>query len=499
MLKIVDLVYQAPEHSSKLINHLNLELKPSATFTMITANSLQSITLAKLLNGLLIPTSGKITLDGLNSSFPETHLALRQKIGVIFSNPQAQLIGSTIDEEVIFGLENLALNSTEIEQRLQAALTATDLTGVISTPSRLLTKFEQKKLLLASFLAMHPAVLVLEDFFTNLTQAETVSLQELVQTLQHHYQFTLVNLFSNGQLTPKIGQVIYLPDAQPSLPSKKIEPVLTSSQINQNTTAQSSFSQNSPQSISSSPLQQLDPRLKILMLLLLLGLTIIINQPSILSSWVILLLIISRIARITRHQLRQKLKAATFFILTATLVVLFTTDGNRIHPLLPISITGITGAIIISLKIILLILSSFIFTSTTSSLATAKGITTLLKPFGRSNRLKILANQFGLMLALALRFIPIILEESEVLLKQQTTRAQNLLHKAQGYLSIILPLFINCLEKADELAVAMEARGYHPSFTRSSYRSFKITPQDLFSLGILLGLIIISIVLEAGG
>jgi len=122
--------------------------------------------LMKHLNGLLKPTEGRILLEGrpIEEDLPDT----RRKIGLVFQDPDAQLIGQTVAEEVAFGPENLRLPAEEVERRVEAALAAVGLSKLASHVPRRLSGGEKRRLAVAGVLVMEPRVIIFDEPFSGL-------------------------------------------------------------------------------------------------------------------------------------------------------------------------------------------------------------------------------------------------------------------------------------------------------------------------------------------
>ena len=120
-------------------------------------------TLTKLLNGLLKPTSGDVVVDGLNTC-DQRHLStIRQRVGLLFSNPDNQLVASVVEEDVAFGPENLGLPSKEIHDRVNWALSVVGMEDYLKHPPHLLSGGQKQRVAIAGILALKPSYMVLDE------------------------------------------------------------------------------------------------------------------------------------------------------------------------------------------------------------------------------------------------------------------------------------------------------------------------------------------------
>ena len=178
---------------------------------------------------------------------------------------------------------------------------------------------------------------------------------------------------------------------------------------------------------------------------------------------------------------------AIWFILAFTFVlnVFFMKGDTVLWHWWKISITveGIINAVKISVRLILLMVSTSLMTLTTSPMEITAAIESLLKPLAK---IGVPVHELALMMSIALRFIPTLIEETDKIMKAQTARGASfdtggLLAKAKGLVPILVPLFVSAFKRADELALAMESRCYNGGAHRTKYKIMKLGLIDLFT------------------
>lgn len=151
----------------------------------------------------------------------------------------------------------------------------------------------------------------------------------------------------------------------------------------------------------------------------------------------------------------------------------------------------------IAIRLILMITVTTILTATTKPLDMTLGIEDLLKPLVRFG---VPAHEIALMISIALRFIPTLIEEAQRIMKAQSSRGVDFdegsfREKVTGILSLIVPLFVSSFQRAEDLAEAMEARGYAPGLQRTRYKQLKIVTRDYIFLGIVMGVLVLTILI----
>lgn len=242
---------------------------------------------------------------------------------------------------------------------------------------------------------------------------------------------------------------------------------------------------------SASLVHKLDPRTKILMTFAyIIGLFFV--ESFIGYAFVALSFYAAvKVSKVPFKFILKGLKSILFILIfTVLLNMFFTTGGNIIFRLGFIKVTdlGIITAAKMGIRLSLLIVGSSLLTLTTSPIELTDGIENLLSPF---RRIGVPAHEIAMMMSIALRFIPILLEETDKIMKAQMARGAdfesgNIIQRAKSMIPIMVPLFISAFRRADELAMAMEARCYRGGVGRTRLHSLKYRKQDFttFAVGI---------------
>lgn len=229
-------------------------------------------------------------------------------------------------------------------------------------------------------------------------------------------------------------------------------------------------------------IHHLDPRTKILatfcFILLLFLVDSFIGYGF--SAGLILLTVI--LSKLPFKFILRGIKPLLIIIFLTLSLHFFMTDGRVIFRIwfLKVTYEGLIRGLMMGSRLILLITGTSILTLTTSPILLTDGIESILRPF---RKLGLPAHELAMMMTIALRFIPTLLEETEKIMKAQMARGAdfesgNILQRARSLIPILIPLFVNAFRRADDLAVAMEARGYRGGEGRTKYRILKFTKND---------------------
>ena len=189
------------------------------------------------------------------------------------------------------------------------------------------------------------------------------------------------------------------------------------------------------------------------------------------------------------------LKPMIFIIVLTALLNIFYTTGTPILPGWIITWEGIARSIQMILRIVLLITGTFLLTYTTSPIALTDGLEKLMNPL---KRIRVPVHEITIMMSMALRFIPTLIEETDKIMSAQKARGADfetgsLIQRAKALLPILVPLFVSAFRRADELAVAMESRCYHGGEGRTRMKQTKLAGRDFAAL--LLGAAFLALVI----
>ena len=242
---------------------------------------------------------------------------------------------------------------------------------------------------------------------------------------------------------------------------------------------------------------RLDPRTKILLVVLYIVALFCANSLLAYGILALVLAVCVRVSHVGLKSLVRGLKPVVFIIVFTGVLNLFFTPGD--HTLvewgvLRITETGARNALFMVLRIMLLIMGTFLMTYTTSPISLTDGLERLLNWM---KKLHVPVHELAMIMSIALRFIPTLIEETDKIMSAQKARGAdfdtgNLMQKAKALVPLLVPLFISAFRRADELAVAMECRCYHGGEGRTRLRQLKLKGMDvaalLFALAMCVGI-----------
>ncbi len=252
---------------------------------------------------------------------------------------------------------------------------------------------------------------------------------------------------------------------------------------------------------SNSKLHRLDPRVKIMCTLFyLISLFLFQNVAGYLVATVFLAALI-RLSKVPFRFIVKGLKPVIMLLMITVLFNLFLTKtGTIVFSLWIFQITdqGIRTAVLMTIRLIYLILGSSLMTFTTTPNALTDGIEKLLWPF---QKIKLPVHEIAMMMSIALRFIPILLEETDKIMKAQLARGAdlengNIMKKAKAMIPILVPLFVSAFRRANDLAMAMEARCYRGGEGRTKMKPLVYKKRDYIAYAVTISYVVIAVVIE---
>lgn len=242
-----------------------------------------------------------------------------------------------------------------------------------------------------------------------------------------------------------------------------------------------------------SPVHRLDPRTKLCGTMLLMAVLMIIRDLRFYPIVLIWLAGVVRVAGLPPTMVVRNLRPF-IWLLTITFVAhALLTPGRSAGPVgiawLGLTAEGLTQGTLFTVRLMTIILLASVLTLTTTPIEVADGLEALLKPF---QRIGVPAHELAMMTVIALRFIPTLVEEADRLQKAQMARGADFtgspIRRARKFMALLIPLILSAFRRADDLAVAMEARCYRGSVGRTQFRALRLAGPDYLALGLTAGL-----------
>ena len=242
-----------------------------------------------------------------------------------------------------------------------------------------------------------------------------------------------------------------------------------------------------------SPVHRLDPRTKILLMVAYIVLVFLVGRLPVFLLPAAFVVGVVLLARVPLRYLGSSVRPIRWLLVFMFIINLFFTQGRTVLVewwIFRITQESLRQAVFITLRLLLLVMGTSLLTLTTSPIVLTDGLERLLKPLAV---FRFPAHELAMMMTIALRFIPLLMEEVERIQKAQMARGAdftsgNLLVRARSMIPILVPLFVSAFRRADELAMAMESRCYHGGEGRTRMRELHLHRRDLVAAAVMAAL-----------
>ena len=197
IIELQNVTFEYPSgdnRQTKALKNLSLTVEEGEYIALIGPNGSGKSTLARHLNALLLPTDGVVTVDGFVTTQEEHRWEIRRRVGMVFQNPDNQIVATTVEEDVAFGLENLGIETSMMAQRVTEALEMVGLRSLRNHAPHLLSGGQKQRLAIAGIIAMRPRCLVLDEPTAMLDPRGRREVLETIKRMNHQEGITVVHI-----------------------------------------------------------------------------------------------------------------------------------------------------------------------------------------------------------------------------------------------------------------------------------------------------------------
>ncbi len=247
-----------------------------------------------------------------------------------------------------------------------------------------------------------------------------------------------------------------------------------------------------------SVVHRLDPRVKLMATLVFICSLFVVNQAAGYLVAVLFLAVAIKLSNVPFRFMVRGMKSILFLLALTFLFNLFLTPGEAVFSVWKLTVTkeGISIAVKMAVRLSLLIIGSSVMTLTTTPNNLTDGLEKSLRPL---QKLHVPVHEIAMMMSIALRFIPILLEETDKIMKAQMARGAsfdegNLLERAKSMIPLLVPLFISAFRRANDLAMAMEARCYRGGDGRTKMKPLHYGKRDIAAYAVMFGYLAVCVV-----
>jgi len=194
----------------KALDNINLEIKRGDFVSIIGSNGSGKSTLAKHLNCLLLPTSGDIWVNGMNTKEKDKVWEIRQEVGMVFQNPDNQIVATTVEDDIAFGLENIGVSEEVMKERVDWALQVVEMEEYKKSEPHLLSGGQKQRVAIAGAIAMHSSYLVLDEPTAMLDPRGRREVMDTIKKLNKEENITIIYITHLMEEAAESNRVVVL-------------------------------------------------------------------------------------------------------------------------------------------------------------------------------------------------------------------------------------------------------------------------------------------------
>lgn len=200
----------AYEEGKWAVQHINFNVKKGEFISIIGGNGSGKSTIARLSDGLLVPQEGNVFVDRLNSKVDEDSTLMKRHVGLVFQNPDNQFVGTTVEEDLAFGLENIGIERKEAKRRIEQVSSLLGIKKYLHSPPTALSGGEKQKVAIAGVLVMQPDYLVMDEVTALLDPIGRREITNLIHSLSEEKQIGIIYITHITKEVLKSNKVIVL-------------------------------------------------------------------------------------------------------------------------------------------------------------------------------------------------------------------------------------------------------------------------------------------------
>ena len=213
-VQLTDVTYTYEEQASPALSGVSAVIEPGEFVAVLGHNGSGKSTLAKLLNALYIPTKGNVVVCGYDTRDEKLVWEIRQRAGMIFQNPDNQIVATVVKEDVAFGLENLGIPTEEMIPRIESALSAVRMSSYADKAPHMLSGGQKQRVAIAGILAMEPTVIIADEATAMLDPSGRKEVLETIRDLNRRKGITVIWITHFMEEAAQADRVLVVTDGE---------------------------------------------------------------------------------------------------------------------------------------------------------------------------------------------------------------------------------------------------------------------------------------------
>jgi len=214
IITATDVVFRYEEEGADALQGIGLEIKRGEFVALLGHNGSGKSTFARHLNAILLPSGGKVMVDGIDTADEETLLQLRSTVGLVFQNPDNQMVAAIVEEDVAFGPENLGLPREEIRRRVNSSLAMVGMTDYMRHAPHKLSGGQKQRVAIAGIIAMQPEVIIFDESTAMLDPLGRREVIAIMERLNREQGITVINITHYMEEAASADRVVVVNDGR---------------------------------------------------------------------------------------------------------------------------------------------------------------------------------------------------------------------------------------------------------------------------------------------
>jgi energy-coupling factor transport system ATP-binding protein len=194
IISVQDVTFQYPGEEAPTLKNVNLEVKKGEWLAIVGHNGSGKSTLAKLLNGLLLPNDGSVNVGSYTTSIEDDIWEIRRLVGMVFQNPDNQFVGTSVRDDIAFGLENFGVPRDEMIKRISESVERVGMESFLEQEPHHLSGGQKQRVAIAGILAQMPSVIVLDEATSMLDPVGRIEVMDTVHELNEKEGITVISI-----------------------------------------------------------------------------------------------------------------------------------------------------------------------------------------------------------------------------------------------------------------------------------------------------------------
>ena len=223
VIKLENVTFRYPDAEEPVLKNVNLDVEPGSFIAVLGHNGSGKSTMAKLCNAILVPTEGRVLVKGMDTKDPENLLSVRRTVGMVFQNPDNQIVASVVEDDVAFAPDNLGLAPEEIRRRVDDVLRRVGMYEFRLHAPHLLSGGQKQRIAIAGVLAMQPEILVLDEPTAMLDPLGRKEVLSTVEELRANTGMTVLLITHHMDECVNADSVLVISDGEVVLHGKPAE------------------------------------------------------------------------------------------------------------------------------------------------------------------------------------------------------------------------------------------------------------------------------------